>query len=137
LPKAEQHAGEEESHRRQNLREDAAAELGYEQTRRENAGGREQRRYEAQEEQGVSEELRRRGKERHDRGLIDVSPLRMSAANDEIQLVAKEVRASVSKRMDEKNDSGREPGSSFHQATILTESSSIVKAQKNSRVTFV
>lgn len=56
----------------------------------------------------MSEELRARRQEWHDRGLVDVSPRRPEAANYKIELVSRETVVRVRNKMnDERRQRGR------------------------------
>ena len=57
----------------------------------------------------MSEELRPRGEQRHERGLIDVTELRMEAADDEVEFVAEEAVVRVGDEV-EQGDRRRRDG---------------------------
>ena len=54
----------------------------------------------------MPENLRSRSQQRHNRRLIDVAPLRMPPANDEVQLVAEKSVMGIAYCVDEENDDG-------------------------------
>ena len=58
----------------------------------------------------MTEELRPSSQQRNDRGLIDVAPLRMAAANDEVELVAEEAVMGIPHRVHEQNQDARKNG---------------------------
>ncbi len=69
-------------------RECSAADLEHDQARDVHAGAGEGRGNRPQRKERVSEKLRTRSEQRRNRGLVDIAPLRVKTANDEVQLVA-------------------------------------------------
>jgi len=104
-----QHAGEREHDRRQRLREPAAAERAHQPAGHEHAGRAEQRRYRAQQHQRMAEQLRRGRHQRDERRLVDVAPVRVEAADDEVQLVAEVAVVRVGDEVQQEDRRGGDP----------------------------
>jgi hypothetical protein len=73
-----------------------------------------ERRRRAQQHEVLSEELRRRGQERHQRRLVGIPERRMPPAGDEVQLVAEEVVPPGDREMDGKGRGRQRPADAAH-----------------------